>query len=125
MGTIDDLPPLREVIAQHGRRAQKSLGQNFILDLNLTAKIARAAGDLTAADVLEIYTTRPDTLMGVTYVAVAAEHPLASRAAFEDPALAAFIDACRQGGVSRATPRRWPASPFRRSWRRPRRSPRR
>ncbi|MEM9425943.1 MAG: 16S rRNA (adenine(1518)-N(6)/adenine(1519)-N(6))-dimethyltransferase RsmA [Pseudomonadota bacterium] len=51
---IDDLPPLREVIARHGLSARKSLGQNFLLDLNLTAKIARAAGDVTGADVLEI-----------------------------------------------------------------------
>jgi len=51
---IDDLPPLREVIASHGLSARKSLGQNFLLDLNLTAKIARAAGDLTECDVLEI-----------------------------------------------------------------------
>lgn len=54
MSTIDGLPPLREVIASHGLSARKSLGQNFLLDLNLTAKIARAAGDLTSADVLEI-----------------------------------------------------------------------
>ncbi|MCK0094328.1 16S rRNA (adenine(1518)-N(6)/adenine(1519)-N(6))-dimethyltransferase RsmA [Yoonia sp. F2084L] len=51
---IDDLPPLRDVIATHDLAAKKSLGQNFLLDLNLTAKIARLAGDLTAADVLEI-----------------------------------------------------------------------
>jgi 16S rRNA (adenine1518-N6/adenine1519-N6)-dimethyltransferase len=54
MARIDDLPPLREVIARHGLSARKSLGQNFLLDLNLTARIARAAGDLTQADVLEI-----------------------------------------------------------------------
>ena len=54
MATIDDLPPLREVIATHGLIAKKSLGQNFLLDLNLTARIARAAGDLTACDVLEV-----------------------------------------------------------------------
>ena len=59
--------------------------------------------DIEGSDeTLEIYTTRPDTLMGVTYVAVAAEHPLALRAASRDPALAAFIEACRQGGVSEA-----------------------
>jgi 16S rRNA (adenine1518-N6/adenine1519-N6)-dimethyltransferase len=51
---IDALPPLREVIATHGLRAKKSFGQNFLLDLNLTSKIARQAGDLTACDVLEI-----------------------------------------------------------------------
>ena len=51
---IDILPPLREVIATHDLRAKKSLGQNFLLDLNLTAKIARIAGDLSECDVLEI-----------------------------------------------------------------------
>ena len=51
---IDQLPPLREVIAQHNLSAQKSMGQNFLLDLNLTSKIARQAGDLTQSDVLEI-----------------------------------------------------------------------
>ncbi len=51
---IDNLPPLRDVIAAHDLKARKSLGQNFLLDLNLTAKIARAAGDLTGTDVLEI-----------------------------------------------------------------------
>ena len=51
---------------------------------------------------LGIYTTRPDTVMGVTYVAVAAEHPLARRAAEHDPELAAFIEECRQGGTSEA-----------------------
>ncbi len=54
MSAIDNLPPLREVIATHGLSARKSLGQNFLLDLNLTAKIARQAGDLSACDVLEI-----------------------------------------------------------------------
>ena len=54
MSGIDDLPPLRAVIATHGLSAKKALGQNFLLDLNLTAKIARQAGDLTGADVLEI-----------------------------------------------------------------------
>ena len=54
MSAIDTLPPLRDVIASHGLSARKSLGQNFLLDLNLTAKIARQAGDLSACDVLEI-----------------------------------------------------------------------
>lgn len=54
MSAIDTLPPLREVIASHGLSARKSLGQNFLLDLNLTAKIARAAGELSGSDVLEI-----------------------------------------------------------------------
>ncbi len=54
MSAIDTLPPLRQVIADHGLSARKSLGQNFLLDLNLTAKIARQAGDLSQCDVLEI-----------------------------------------------------------------------
>lgn len=54
MSAIDGLPPLREVIARHDLRAKKQLGQNFLLDLNLTAKIARAAGDLTGCDVIEV-----------------------------------------------------------------------
>ncbi len=54
MSAIDGLPPLREVIARHDLRAKKQLGQNFLLDLNLTAKIARAAGDLSGCDVIEV-----------------------------------------------------------------------
>ncbi len=54
MSAIDDLPPLRDVIATHELSARKALGQNFILDLNLTAKIARVAGNLTGVDVLEV-----------------------------------------------------------------------
>jgi 16S rRNA (adenine1518-N6/adenine1519-N6)-dimethyltransferase len=54
MSALDDLPPLREVIHRHGLRAKKSLGQNFLLDLNLTARIARAAGPLDGVDVVEI-----------------------------------------------------------------------
>ena len=51
---IDDLPPLRDVIASHGLDAKKSLGQNFLLDLNLTSKIARLAGDISGHDILEV-----------------------------------------------------------------------
>jgi len=54
MSQIDDLPPLREVIIRHAISASKSLGQNFILDLNLTARIARAAGDLGGKTVIEV-----------------------------------------------------------------------
>jgi 16S rRNA (adenine1518-N6/adenine1519-N6)-dimethyltransferase len=54
MSTIDSLPPLRQVIEAHGLVAKKSLGQNFLLDLNLTSKIARQAGDLSECDVLEV-----------------------------------------------------------------------
>ena len=54
------------------------------------------------AEPLEVFTTRPDTLMGVTYVAVAAEHPVALWAASGNPAVRDFIDECRRGGVSEA-----------------------
>ena len=52
--TIDGLPPLKEMIENYGLVAKKTLGQNFLLDLNLTSKIARQAGDLKKYDVLEI-----------------------------------------------------------------------
>jgi 16S rRNA (adenine1518-N6/adenine1519-N6)-dimethyltransferase len=54
MSALDDLPPLREVISRHGLRAKRSLGQNFLLDLNLTARIARAAGPFDAQTIVEI-----------------------------------------------------------------------
>ncbi|WP_269931588.1 16S rRNA (adenine(1518)-N(6)/adenine(1519)-N(6))-dimethyltransferase RsmA [Aminobacter sp. HY435] len=52
--SIDGLPPLRDVIERHGLQAKKALGQNFLLDLNLTSKVARAAGDLSGVTVVEV-----------------------------------------------------------------------
>ena len=54
MATIDGLSPLRDVIRRHDLTARRQLGQNFLLDLNLTARIARLAGDLSACDVFEV-----------------------------------------------------------------------
>ncbi len=54
MATLDGLPPLRDVIQRHGLDARKALGQNFLLDLNLTQKIARSAGPLENATVIEV-----------------------------------------------------------------------
>ncbi len=51
---LSSLPPLREVIAAHGLMAKKSLGQNFLLDLNITARIVRQAGNLSGVNVIEI-----------------------------------------------------------------------
>ncbi len=51
---LDGLPPLREITAAHGLLAKKSLGQNFLFDLNLTRRIARAAAPLTNARIVEI-----------------------------------------------------------------------
>ena len=60
MSAIDDLPPLREVVRAHGLMARKSLGQNFLFDLNLTSRIARAAGPLDDVTVLEVVPERDD-----------------------------------------------------------------
>ncbi|MEE1655076.1 16S rRNA (adenine(1518)-N(6)/adenine(1519)-N(6))-dimethyltransferase RsmA [Microvirga sp. CF3062] len=54
MSQIDDLPPLREVVRTHGLMARKSLGQNFLFDLNLTSRIARSAGPLEEATIIEV-----------------------------------------------------------------------
>ncbi|MDR1164195.1 MAG: leucine--tRNA ligase [Candidatus Accumulibacter sp.] len=60
------------------------------------------AASVGAEGVLKVFTTRPDTLMGATYVAVAAEHPLATAAAADDSALREFIEECKRGGVAEA-----------------------
>jgi 16S rRNA (adenine1518-N6/adenine1519-N6)-dimethyltransferase len=78
VSAIDDLPPLREVIREHSLSARKSLGQNFLLDLNLTARIARAAGELENATVVEIGPgpgglTRALLALGAAHV-IAIEH---------------------------------------------------
>ncbi|MCM2292058.1 16S rRNA (adenine(1518)-N(6)/adenine(1519)-N(6))-dimethyltransferase RsmA [Allorhizobium sp. BGMRC 0089] len=54
MAALDGLPPLRDVIARHGLDAKKALGQNFLLDLNITQKVARSAGDLSDVTVFEV-----------------------------------------------------------------------
>jgi 16S rRNA (adenine1518-N6/adenine1519-N6)-dimethyltransferase len=54
MSALEELPPLREVIREHGLSARKSLGQNFLLDLNLTGRIARAAGPLEGVTAIEV-----------------------------------------------------------------------
>ncbi len=62
----------------------------------------RLADEAAAETAIEVYTTRPDTLMGVTYVAVAARHPVAEKAAESNPALAAFIAECNQSTTAEA-----------------------
>jgi 16S rRNA (adenine1518-N6/adenine1519-N6)-dimethyltransferase len=78
MSAIDDLPPLRDVIRELSLSARKSLGQNFLLDLNLTARIARAAGPLEGATVVELGPgpgglTRALLALGAAHV-IAVEH---------------------------------------------------
>ncbi|WP_166207835.1 leucine--tRNA ligase [Lysobacter telluris] len=88
---LDDLPGWPESVKTMQRNwIGRSEGLEFAFDI--------AGSD----DTLPVFTTRPDTLMGVTFVSIAAEHPLALRAAQDDPALAAFIAELRQGGVSEA-----------------------
>jgi 16S rRNA (adenine1518-N6/adenine1519-N6)-dimethyltransferase len=87
MSAIDDLPPLREVIREHQLSARKSLGQNFLLDLNLTARIARAAGPLDNATVIEIGPgpgglTRALLALGAAHV-IAIEHDVRAIPALE------------------------------------------
>ncbi len=72
----------------------KSFGADIVFDYD--------AASVGEAGQLKVYSTRPDTLMGATYVAVAAEHPLAQRAAATNPALAAFIAECKAGSVAEA-----------------------
>ena len=79
MSGIDDLPPLRDVIREHGLSALKSLGQNFLLDLNLTSKIARTAGRLEGVTVVEVGPgpgglTRALLALGANVIAIERDH---------------------------------------------------
>ena len=76
----------------------KSSGVRFAF----THDIKNAAGELIQDGKMYVFTTRADTIMGVTFCAVAPEHPLAQHAAASNPALAAFIEACKQGGTTEA-----------------------
>jgi len=76
----------------------KSEGVRFAF----THDIAGADGQLIGDGKMYVFTTRADTLMGVTFCAVAAEHPLATHAAASNPALAAFIEECKTGGTTEA-----------------------
>jgi len=74
------------------------IGKSFGVDIHFPLNERHQDG----GEVLKVFTTRADTLFGVTYVAVAAEHPLAQQAATGNPALAAFINECKQGSVAEA-----------------------
>jgi 16S rRNA (adenine1518-N6/adenine1519-N6)-dimethyltransferase len=88
MSAVDDLPPLRDVIRRHALTARKSLGQNFLLDLNLTARIARAAGLLDDVTVVEVGPgpgglTRALLALGARHV-IAIEHDPRALPALEE-----------------------------------------
>jgi len=76
----------------------KSLGVRFAFPHDINGDDGRPIG----GGRMYVFTTRADTIMGVTFCAVAAEHPLAAQAAKRDPALAAFIDECKRGSVMEA-----------------------
>ncbi|HEU4708937.1 MAG TPA: leucine--tRNA ligase, partial [Methylophilaceae bacterium] len=96
---LDKLPgwPERVKIMQ-ANWIGKSVGVRFAF----THDIKDASGQLIDDGKLWVFTTRADTIMGVTFCAVAAEHPLATLAASSNPALSAFIDKCKQGSVMEA-----------------------
>ncbi len=82
----------------------KSHGVRIGFPYSLSSSLleGQGVGDESERGILWVFTTRANTLLGATYVAVAAEHPLALHAARDNPALAAFIDECRHGGVTKA-----------------------
>ncbi len=95
LASLDDLPEWPEQV----RTMQKNwIGRSEGVEISFPYDEA----SIGSSGVLRVFTTRADTLMGATYVAVAAEHPLAEQAAASDPALAAFIEECKRGGVSEA-----------------------
>jgi leucyl-tRNA synthetase len=95
LAALDDLPDWPEQV----RTMQKNwIGRSEGVEISFPYDEA----SIGKSGALKVFTTRADTLMGATYVAVAAEHPLAEQAAASDPALAAFIEECKKGGVSEA-----------------------
>ena len=93
--SLDDLPGWPEQVKTMQRNwIGKSVGMEIVFPYD-----AESIGD---DGQLKVFTTRPDTLMGATYVAVAAEHALATQAASGNPRLQAFIDECKRGGVAEA-----------------------
>ena len=95
---LDDLDTLKDGWPQQVLTMQRNwIGRSQGMDVTFPS-----ANPEVYADALTVYTTRPDTLMGVSYVAVAAEHPIALKAAENNPTLKAFIEECRMGSVAEA-----------------------
>ena len=98
LGALDTLPGWPErVKTMQANWIGKSYGVRFAFPIQWPA-----ASETTLPDKLWVFTTRADTIMGVTFCAVAAEHPLATHAAKNNPQLAAFIDECKHGSVIEA-----------------------
>ena len=95
---LDDLDSLKDGWPQQVLTMQRNwIGRSQGMDISFPS-----ANTDVYADALTVFTTRADTLMGVTYVAVAAEHPMALKAAETNPELKAFIEECRMGSVAEA-----------------------
>ena len=93
--SLDELPGWPEQV--------KTMQRNWIgKSRGMEVQFPYDQASIGHAGVLKVFTTRPDTLMGATYVAVAAEHPLATQAAQGNPELQAFIDECKSGSVAEA-----------------------
>jgi leucyl-tRNA synthetase len=78
------------------------IGRSYGVNFGFPYEIAGPVTDLPAKGLLRVFTTRADTIMGVTFVALAAEHPLATHLARGNPKLAAFVEECKHGGVAEA-----------------------
>lgn len=95
---LDDLDTLKDGWPQQVLTMQRNwIGRSQGMEITFPS-----ANPAIYADGLTVFTTRADTLMGATYVAVAAEHPMAIKAAENNPALQAFIEECRMGSVAEA-----------------------
>jgi len=100
LAELDNLPGWPDQVKTMQRNwIGKSYGCKVHFPIEPPLPLGEGAGE---GQVLKVYTTRPDTLMGATYVAVAAEHPLALAAAEGNPELTAFIDECKRGGTAEA-----------------------
>ena len=78
------------------------IGRSYGVNFGFPYQISGTVTDLPSKGLLRVFTTRADTIMGVTFVAVAAEHALATHLARSNPQLAAFIEECKRGGVAEA-----------------------
>ncbi|MGH8531034.1 MAG: leucine--tRNA ligase [Nevskiales bacterium] len=99
LASLDALPGWPEQVKTMQRNW---IGKSRGMEIHFPVVHPLPSGEGRGEGVLKVFTTRPDTLMGATYVAIAAEHPLALAAAKSDSKLAAFIEECKRGGVAEA-----------------------
>jgi leucyl-tRNA synthetase len=100
LDTLGDWPERVRVMQANWIGRSEGVDVAFPFAADTAALMGKLAGDASAA--MKVFTTRADTLFGVTFVAIAAEHPIALAAGAKDPSLMAFIDECRRGSVMEA-----------------------